>query len=70
MNGCGELLGVMLTTGNAGDRESVPTMTRKPFGKLFVNPLNETGGDLSQAPERLGMSFCALRKSIRRLEIR
>ena len=60
----------MLTTGNAGDQEYVPTMTRKPFSKIFVNALNETGGNLSQVPERLGMSFYALKKSIRRLEIK
>jgi len=32
--------------------------------------LNETGGALSRTPERLGMSFCSLKRAIQRLEIR
>ena len=60
----------MLTTSNAGDRESVPTMTRKPFGKLFVNALNETGANLSQAAEGLRMSLLGLKKANESLGIK
>jgi transcriptional regulator with GAF, ATPase, and Fis domain len=59
----------MITTGNVDDRESVPTMTRKLFSKHFVNALNETGGNLSQAAEGLRMSLLGLKKAIKRLGI-
>lgn len=35
INDAGELLGVMITAGNVDDRQPVPTMTKKLFGKLF-----------------------------------
>jgi len=70
INDCGELLGVMITTGNPDDWESVPTMTRKLFSKLFVNALNETGGNLSQAAEALRMSLLGSKKAIKSLGIR
>ena len=35
INDCDELLGVMITTGNADDRESVPTMTGTLFTAVF-----------------------------------
>jgi Transposase DDE domain len=70
INDCGELLGVMITTGNADDQESVQTTTRKLFSKLFVNALNETGGNLNHAAEGLKMSLLGLKKVIRRLGIR
>jgi transcriptional regulator with GAF, ATPase, and Fis domain len=60
----------MITTGNADDRESVLTMTRKLFSKLFVNALDETGGDPSQAAEALKMSILGLKKVIKRLGIK
>jgi transcriptional regulator with GAF, ATPase, and Fis domain len=69
VNDCGELMGVVITTGNVGDRESVQTMTRKLFSKLFVNALNETGGNMSQAAEGLKMSLLGLKKAIKRLGI-
>ena len=70
INDCDELLGVMITTGNADDRESVPTVTRKLFSKLFVNALNETGGNLSQAAEELKVSLLGLKKAIKSLGVR
>jgi len=69
VNDCGELMGVVITTGNVDDRESVQTMTRKLFSKLFVNALNETGGNMSQAAEGLKMSLLGLKKAIKRLGI-
>ena len=57
----------MITTCNADDRESVPTVTRKLFSKLFVNALNETGGNPSQAAEGLKMSLLNLKKAIKKL---
>ena len=45
-------------------------MTRKLFSKLFVNALNETGGNLSQAAEGLKMSLLGLKKAIKRLGTR
>ncbi len=62
-------MGVVITTGNVDDRESVQTMTRKLFSKLFVNALNETGGNMSQAAEGLKMSLLGLKKAIKRLGI-
>jgi hypothetical protein len=56
----------MLTTGNADDWESVPTMTRKLFSKLFVKALNETGGNLGDAAEWLKVSLLGLNKAIRK----
>jgi len=35
INDSGELLGVMITSGNVDDRKPVPAMTKKLFGKLF-----------------------------------
>jgi hypothetical protein len=35
INECGELLAVQLTPGNVDDRQPVPHLTRKMFGKLF-----------------------------------
>jgi len=35
INECGELLAVQLTPGNVDDREPVPHLTRRFFGKLF-----------------------------------
>jgi hypothetical protein len=35
INECGELLAVQLTPGNTDDREPVPHLARKMFGKLF-----------------------------------
>jgi hypothetical protein len=35
INDCGELLGVRLTPGNMDDRQPVPEMVKKLFGKLF-----------------------------------
>jgi transposase len=35
INECGELLAVQLTPGNTDDRQPVPHLTRKMFGKLF-----------------------------------
>ena len=35
INECGELLAVQLTPGNTDDRQPVPRLTRKMFGKLF-----------------------------------
>ena len=35
INECGELLAVQLTPGNIDDRQPVPQLTRKMFGKLF-----------------------------------
>ena len=35
INECGELLAVQLTPGNVDDREPVPYLTRRLFGKLF-----------------------------------
>jgi len=60
----------MITTCNADDRESVPTVTRKLFSKLFVNALNETGGNLSQAAEELKVSLLGLKKAIKSLGVR
>jgi transcriptional regulator with GAF, ATPase, and Fis domain len=60
----------MITTGNVDYRESVPTMTRNLFTKLFVNALNETGGNLSRTAEVLKMSLLGLNKAIKRLGIR
>ena len=45
-------------------------MTRKLFSKLFVNALNETGGNLSQAAEALRMSLLGSKKAIKSLGIR
>jgi len=36
-NDRGELLNLMLTPGNVDDRQPVPKMVRKLFGKLFAN---------------------------------
>ena len=60
----------MPTTGNVDDLESVPTMTRKLFSKLFVKALNETGGNLSHAAEGLKVSLLGLNKEIKKLGIR
>jgi hypothetical protein len=49
---------------------AVLIMTRKLFSKLFVNALNETGGNLNHAAEGLKMSLLGLKKVIRRLGIR
>lgn len=35
INDSGELLGVMITSGNVDDRKPIPAMTKKLFGKLF-----------------------------------
>ena len=35
INECGELLAVQLTPGNTDDRQPVPHLARKMFGKLF-----------------------------------
>jgi hypothetical protein len=35
INDSGEVLGVMITAGNVDDRQPVPAMTKKLFGKLF-----------------------------------
>jgi transcriptional regulator with GAF, ATPase, and Fis domain len=37
---------------------------------LIINALNETGGNISQAATRLGISLLGLRKAIKRLRIR
>jgi len=70
INDCGELLGVMITTGNVDDWESIPTMTRKLFSKPFANALNEPGVNLSQDAEGLRMSLLGLKKANKSLGIR
>jgi DDE family transposase len=70
INDCGELPGVMITTGYVDDWESIPTMTRKLFSKLFANTLNEPGGNLSQAAEGLRMSLLGLKKANKSLGTR
>jgi len=41
----------------------------KRCSRLFINALNETGGNLSQAAEGLRMSLLDLKKAIKRLGI-
>jgi hypothetical protein len=37
VNECGELLGCRLTAGNVDDRQPVPTLVKRLFGKLFAD---------------------------------
>jgi ribose 1,5-bisphosphokinase PhnN len=48
---------------------SLPVQVEKRCSKLFVNALNETGGNPSQAAEGLKMSLLNLKMAIKKLGI-